>query len=60
MDVTWPSLRGRPPVAWANSLVARLRRASQSVSRRITMCSEHPLVSVCTHAKPAPGPTVTA
>eukprot|EP00959_Pyramimonas_sp_CCMP1952_P226647 4738981-Pyramimonas_sp.AAC.1 len=28
MGVTGPSLRGRPPVAWANSFVARLRRAS--------------------------------
>eukprot|EP00959_Pyramimonas_sp_CCMP1952_P331859 6949102-Pyramimonas_sp.AAC.1 len=30
MDVTGPSLRGRPPVAWANNFVARPRRASQS------------------------------
>eukprot|EP00959_Pyramimonas_sp_CCMP1952_P209930 4392410-Pyramimonas_sp.AAC.1 len=60
MDVTGPSLRGRPPVAWANNFVARPRRASQSVSGRNRMCSEHPLVSVCTHAKPASGPTVTA
>eukprot|EP00959_Pyramimonas_sp_CCMP1952_P236254 4937562-Pyramimonas_sp.AAC.1 len=60
MDVAGPSHRGRPPVAWANSFVARPRRASQSASRRNNLCSEHPLVSVCTHAKPASGPTVTA
>eukprot|EP00959_Pyramimonas_sp_CCMP1952_P283907 5934714-Pyramimonas_sp.AAC.1 len=53
MDVTGPSLRGRPPVAWANSFAARPRRASQSVNRRNTICSEHPLISVCAHAKPA-------
>eukprot|EP00959_Pyramimonas_sp_CCMP1952_P236253 4937561-Pyramimonas_sp.AAC.1 len=60
MDVTGPNLRGRPPVAWANIFVARPPRASQSVSRRNRMCSEHTLVSVCTRAKPAAGPTVTA
>eukprot|EP00959_Pyramimonas_sp_CCMP1952_P412442 8643035-Pyramimonas_sp.AAC.1 len=52
MDITGPSLRGRPPVAWANNFVARRRRASQSVSRL--------LMSVCTHARPAAGPSVTA
>eukprot|EP00959_Pyramimonas_sp_CCMP1952_P121110 2532057-Pyramimonas_sp.AAC.1 len=45
MDVTGPSLRGRPPVAWANYFVARLRRASQSASRRNNICSKHPLIS---------------
>eukprot|EP00959_Pyramimonas_sp_CCMP1952_P086333 1805840-Pyramimonas_sp.AAC.1 len=43
MGVTGPSLRGRPPVAWANSFVSRPRRASQSVSRRINLCSDHRL-----------------
>eukprot|EP00959_Pyramimonas_sp_CCMP1952_P445444 9326326-Pyramimonas_sp.AAC.1 len=60
MGVTGPSLRGRPPVDWANNFVARPRRASQFVSRRNKICSGHPLVSVCTHARPAAGPTVTA
>eukprot|EP00959_Pyramimonas_sp_CCMP1952_P402669 8437890-Pyramimonas_sp.AAC.1 len=60
MDVTGPSPRGRPPVAWANSFVARPRRASQSVSRRINLCSDHRLVSVCKHTAPAAGPTATA
>eukprot|EP00959_Pyramimonas_sp_CCMP1952_P318811 6670639-Pyramimonas_sp.AAC.1 len=60
MDVTGPSFRGRPPVAWANNSVARPRRASQSVSRRNKICSGHPLISVCAHAKPAAGPTVPA
>eukprot|EP00959_Pyramimonas_sp_CCMP1952_P222299 4647548-Pyramimonas_sp.AAC.1 len=40
--------------------LARPRRASQSVSRRINLCSEHRLDSVRTHAEPAAGATVTA
>eukprot|EP00959_Pyramimonas_sp_CCMP1952_P353047 7396384-Pyramimonas_sp.AAC.1 len=54
-DATGPSPRGRPPVAWADQLVARPARQSKSASRRNKICSKHPLCIV----KPVAGQAET-
>eukprot|EP00959_Pyramimonas_sp_CCMP1952_P357064 7476543-Pyramimonas_sp.AAC.1 len=58
MGTTGHSPRGRPPVAWADSFVARPHRVARSVTRRVNLCSDHRLFSGL--VQPAAGQTETA
>eukprot|EP00959_Pyramimonas_sp_CCMP1952_P017585 373287-Pyramimonas_sp.AAC.1 len=58
MDTTGYSPRGRPPVAWADSFVARPHRVARSVTGRVNLRSDHRLVSGL--VQPAAGQTETA
>eukprot|EP00959_Pyramimonas_sp_CCMP1952_P256865 5366601-Pyramimonas_sp.AAC.1 len=57
-DAAGQSSRGRPPVAWENSLVARPSRDSRSVTRRANQCRDHRLIAGT--MQPASGQAETA
>eukprot|EP00959_Pyramimonas_sp_CCMP1952_P202477 4234112-Pyramimonas_sp.AAC.1 len=58
MDTAGHTPRGRPPVAWADSFVARPRRVARSVTGRVHLFSDHRLVSELVQS--AAGQTETA